>query len=269
MSSVDGGSAALPTADVPMRVLSLRVSERLAERVQRAAALRGWDTSTYIRSLLAGATATVDTDQTVTCSSPLRELEIGGVIDHSGGGDWWPPGCACVLTESGNAASPINLDDSACLIHSGVAGEPEATPKEASESAQNSGPTPTHAPTPETPGAADVAGGVTVPGEAVEAAIAVAVELYVGWRQQHNREAYVNLLANNVARRAVAVAAPLIAAQGLRSAAAVLLDDDRLEPTGHDDRCGYGPPGECDCARGAHYQWLMARADELEQGGSR
>lgn len=55
------------------------------------------------------------------------------------------------------------------LDHSGVAGEPEATTKEASESAQNSGPTPTQAPTPETPGAVNVAGGVTVPDEAVEA----------------------------------------------------------------------------------------------------
>ena len=64
-------------------------------------------------------------------------------------------------------------------------------------------------------------------------------------------------------------AAAGIAARALREAAAVLLDDERYEPTGHDDLCSYGPPGECDCCRGAHYRWLIGRADELERGGDR
>lgn len=58
-------------------------------------------------------------------------------------------------------------------------------------------------------------------------------------------------------------AAPLIAAQALRQAADVLLDEDRLEPFGHDDRCGYGPPGTCDCQRGEAYRWLVGRANGL------
>jgi hypothetical protein len=63
---------------------------------------------------------------------------------------------------------------------------------------------------------------MNIPEEATEAAIAAAVVEYREWRQMPNREAYVNLLANNVARRAVEAATPLIAAQVLRDAAADL-----------------------------------------------
>jgi hypothetical protein len=55
------------------------------------------------------------------------------------------------------------------LDHSGVAGEPEATPKEASEIAVAVSPTPTHVDTVSGPVAADVAGGAVVSDEAVEA----------------------------------------------------------------------------------------------------
>lgn len=57
-------------------------------------------------------------------------------------------------------------------------------------------------------------------------------------------------------------------AAAIRDLAAVLVDDDRLEPTGHDDLCTYGPPGECDCCRGQHYRWLIAQAEQLGGPGS-
>jgi hypothetical protein len=180
--TVDGGSATPPTADVPMRVLSLRVTERLAERVQRAATLRGWDTSTYIRSLLAGATATVDHDHTVTCSAPLRELEIGGALDRSG-----------------------------------VAGEPEATTKEASEIASAVPPTPTHVDTVSGPAAADLAGGVVVSDAAVAKAFVAASTAYSRWTTRPNRDAYVFDAMREAASGAVAAAAPLVVEHYLRT----------------------------------------------------
>jgi hypothetical protein len=59
---------------------------------------------------------------------------------------------------------------------------------------------------------------------------------------------------------AAAVAAPAV----LRHMAAELISDDG--PTGHDDLCSYGPPGECDCCTGEHYRWLMRAAAEIESG---
>lgn len=177
--------------------------------------------------------------------------------------------------------------------NSGVAGEPEATTKEASEIAVAASTTPTHAPTPESAGAANVAGGVTVPDEAVEAyyrgeadhtedrpdccaraGLAAAAPLIVEHYLRHRiRSAEVDQTPEEVWERvremARHAALRTAAVDALRSTAAVLLDDERLEPTGHDDRCSYGPPGECDCFRGGHYRWLIARADELERKGDR
>jgi hypothetical protein len=60
------------------------------------------------------------------------------------------------------------------------------------------------------------------------------------------------------ARAAIAAAAPLIAAQALRSAAEDVRDNDDVHS--HGDRCSYGPPGTCDCERGATFRWLVSRA---------
>lgn len=239
MSALDGGSAAPPTADVPMWVLSLRVPERLRGRVQRAAALRGMDTSTYIRSLLAGATATLDLDRTVTCSAPLRELEIGGALDHSG-----------------------------------VAGEPEATPKEASETAVAVSPTPTHAPTPETPGASTTAGGVTVPDEAVEALVRHLSEetLPAAWRTDDRWERCKGGAVEAWGPRArayLALTAPLIAAQALTSTHdRIRAIAERLEAKG---RAAGGNKLHLGTAAGVRLALvkLVEIADELERGGDR
>lgn len=96
--------------------------------------------------------------------------------------------------------------------------------------------------------------------EAHEAASRAAEDAYRRWHATPNRDAYVSGFIAAAAKSAVEAAAPLIAAQALRQAAEVLLDEDRLEPFGHDDRCGYGPPGTCDCQRGEAYRWLMRLA---------
>lgn len=98
MSSVDGGSASPPTADVPTRdrVISVRVTPDLAGRLERAAALRGWDVSTYVRTLIVGATAMLDLDQTVTGTAPLRELELRWAAPQCSI-TFQCPGCRCVL----------------------------------------------------------------------------------------------------------------------------------------------------------------------------
>lgn len=61
-----------------------------------------------------------------------------------------------------------------------------------------------------------------------------------------------------VALAILRAAAPLIAAQALRLAAEDVRDNHDVHS--HGDRCSYGPPGECDCERGATYRWLIARA---------
>lgn len=129
MSSLDGGSAAPPTADVPTedRATDLRTPAR-------------W----------------------------LNDPEFAGIeiLDYDGwrGADWRTPVTVqefrrrlwlCTIT------GPVRRSPD----HSGVAGEPEATTKEAPEIAVAVSPTPTHAPTPETPGAVNVAGAPRLPAE--------------------------------------------------------------------------------------------------------
>jgi hypothetical protein len=116
------------------RIISVRVLPTLGGRLDRLASRRGWDVSTLVRDLVARATSTVDLDAPVTCTAPLSEFEVRWMPDHS------------------------------C-----VAGEPEATTKEASEAPQISAkptPTPTHVDTVSGPAAADLSGGVGGLGEA-------------------------------------------------------------------------------------------------------
>jgi hypothetical protein len=67
------------------------------------------------------------------------------------------------------------------------------------------------------------------------------------------------------AREAILAAAPLIAAQALRSAADdhASYDDDQVDYVGHEDRCDYGP-APCDCAKGRTARWLYRRAGKLD-----
>jgi hypothetical protein len=93
-----------------------------------------------------------------------------------------------------------------------------------------------------------------VPDHAIEAALAAAVVQYVEWQRTPNREAYVNLLANNVARRAIAAAAPLIAAQVLREAS------EALRPVAEAAE-NNGDPFEAEYAAGVRE--AMKKLDEL------
>lgn len=147
--NLDGGSASPPTADVPTedRAIDLRTPAR-------------W----------------------------LNDPEFAGIeiLDYDGwrGADWQAPItvqefrrrlCQCTIT------GPVRRS----ADHSGVAGEPEATTKEASESAQDVGPTPTHAPTPETPGAVNVAGGVVIQVQVVDISAACRERVGDAWREMY------------------------------------------------------------------------------------
>lgn len=97
MSDLNVGSASPPTADAPTRdrVISVRVTPDLAGRLERAAAQRGWDVSAYVRTLIVGATAMLDLDQTITATAPLRELELRRAAPQCPI-TFQCPGCHCV-----------------------------------------------------------------------------------------------------------------------------------------------------------------------------
>lgn len=136
MTSLDGGSAAPATPDVPAkdRIISVRVTSKLGERLDQLAARRGWDVSMVVRDLVARATSTLDLDATYTCTAPVSEFEIRYEPDHSG-----------------------------------VAGERSDSQK-ASESSENPLPTHGHSADPTEPAAAILAGPAVVSDETVEAA---------------------------------------------------------------------------------------------------
>jgi len=91
--------------------------------------------------------------------------------------------------------------------HSGVAGEPEATTKKASQIAVATSPTPTHVDTVSGPGAADLAGGVVVSAEAVTVAMSAA----------NSCACASGMVGLCCIRTAVAAAAPLIVEHYLRT----------------------------------------------------
>lgn len=62
----------------------------------------------------------------------------------------------------------------------------------------------------------------------------------------------------NRAETAVNVIVPHV----LRAAAQALVDTDE-----HDERCGLGPAGTCECYLGKHVRWLRALAEESAGGG--
>lgn len=162
MSSVDGGSATPPTADVPKswhaRQCSGGCGRELAARTADPSANVFCDVCHPGRLPL----EPVETRHLDARWQLWRKPAYDAVYAYIGGlGEALPTEPVrrnAMIWRAVNGA----LD---ALDHSGVAGEPEATPKEASESAQNSGPTPTHAPTPETPGAVNVAGAPRLPAE--------------------------------------------------------------------------------------------------------
>lgn len=59
------------------RVLFVRVTPELADRLETAAAARGWDVSMFVRDLLVQATA--QPGETVTHSAPTAELTLHGM----------------------------------------------------------------------------------------------------------------------------------------------------------------------------------------------
>lgn len=179
------------------------------------------------------------------------------------------------------------------LDHSGVAGEPEATTKEAPEIAVAVSPTRTHAPTPETPGAVNVAGGVTVPDEAVEAA-ARADHAFGRLGDDPDWDGMTDTDRDSYRRAAssyLTAAAPLIVEHYLRERVeAVSVPDDGVAPWVHDraaagiavqalrsavealeTEIGKAPglwgPQAALAGVGDAIDWFRRRADELERGG--
>jgi hypothetical protein len=157
---------------------------------------------------------------------------------------WAAADCRCLFMERFDPKG-VDVDDSGCAVHrgwrqreavdpSGVAGEPEATTKEAPQTVQEPSPTQVPVPDPVDPPASNVAGGTLVSDEAVEA-------FHETWKVTPGD--YSEAVAAGLA-----AAAPRIAAQALRSAAGPL-------HRGHPTEC----PG---CA-------LVERADELERGTDR
>lgn len=202
-----GGSAAPATPDVPTkdRILSVRMTEELHERLKATAAARGWTVAMFVTNLLVSVTA--NPNGTVSWSAPLSQL-------------------------------------TAPAIHSGVAGEPEATPSKGSEIDSEPAPTPTPSPEGVEPAAAGWDGGIAVPDDVVtriadDANDAVHCEHLVCW-----------------ARAIVDRAAPLIAAQALRLGMTLL------------EHCGTLAP-ELATAFAEAVDALSGLADELERGGDR
>jgi hypothetical protein len=203
MSDLDVGSASPPTADVP--ILS-------------ACAFCGHQAAMHSHSLGGGNMACVDCPH--------------GVCRQQQGADRNQPAYDAVFAYIRSLGDRLPHDPVRrnatiwravrraldALDHSGVAGEPEATTKEAPEI--DSPAPPTQLPTPEgvRPAAADVAGGVVVPDEAVRAYIAA---WWHAGREGNQDEVRVGLAA----------AAPLIAAQERARIAALLRQgrDGRLE----------------------------------------
>lgn len=90
------------------------------------------------------------------------------------------------------------------------------------------------------------------------AASRAAEDAYNRWHSTPNRDAYVSGFIAAAAKNAVEAVVPLIAAQALRDAAEDVRDND--DAHSHGDFCSYGPPGMCDCERGATFRWLISRA---------
>jgi len=166
------------------------------------------------------------------------------------------------------------------LDHSGVAGEPEATTKEAPEIDSEPSPTQVPVPDPVDPAASNLGGGTLVSDETVEALARHLSEetLPVSWRTDDRwarcRSGVIEAWGPK-ARAYLAVAAPLIAAQALRSYAD--REHPGPEPVIRQTNYGTGVEYDTDCA-GCGSWWsddeggctervaLIARADELERG---
>lgn len=141
--------------------------------------------------------------------------------------------------------------------HSGEAGEPEATTKEAPQIVQDAAPTQDPVPTPDQGPAVTTAGGVTVPDEALD--VALTARRLHQFRDQHTCRCGFGpadgaAWDRHMVEVAVTAAAPLIAAQALRSAA---------EEFGRRARLFDSLP------LGGTADWLNRRADELERGDDR
>lgn len=109
--------------------------------------------------------------------------------------------------------------------HSGVAGEPEATTKEAPQIAVEPAPTRVPAPDPTEPAPSILAGGTVVSAEAVGAANwEITADAPEYWAGREEGESW------DVASRAVAAAAPLIAARARSALLAELIAEADVSP---------------------------------------
>lgn len=154
------------------------------------------------------------------------------------------------------------LDAAAMLVrwddHSGVAGEPEATPSKGSEIAAAVSPTQDPVTTPDQGSAVSTAGGVTVPDEAVRAFIAAY------YRVECTAEVFY---AADAVRAGLAAAAPLIAKSVIARLRGLAGEPELIVDMSQDRR------ERVDLISAMHLldraaDWLE-RADELERGGDR